>query len=116
MGGEVLPSTLVRTIQQGEKVAALEAELAQLTYTSGGLEHAIVSLKIGERVIVSGGSGGIQFGDDLRRVLMHTHPTPTGPSAVDFRMLQQPGQQHSYICEFLGGGRTRFGRREKWRC
>jgi hypothetical protein len=49
--------------------------LDQRTYESGGLEHAIISLQSGERIIVSGGSGGIQFGNDLERVLMHTHPT-----------------------------------------
>jgi len=110
-GGDVLPATFVRTIAHGERIAALEAELAERTYVSGGLEHAIISLQSGERVIVSGGTGGIQFGSDLQWVPMHTHPTTTGPSAIDFIMLEQTGQRHSYIYELFGGGRTRFDRR-----
>jgi hypothetical protein len=110
-GGELLPATTVRVIQHGENVAGLQAEVAQLTYVSGGLEHAIISLQSGARLIVSGGSGGIQFGSDLRRVIMHTHSSSTGPSAIDFLMLEQTGQRHSYIYELFGGGRTRFDRR-----
>ena len=76
---------------------------------SGGLEHAIVSLKDGSRVVVRGGSGGIQFGNDIRRVIGHTHSTSTGPSGPDFDMLRQLGQRHSYIYELFGGGLSRFG-------
>jgi hypothetical protein len=61
-GGDILPATVVRQIQQGEKVSNLIDEVAQLTYESGGQEHAIVSLQSGDRVIVSGGTGGINFG------------------------------------------------------
>lgn len=60
-GGDILPATVVRQIQQGEKVSNLIDEVAQLTYESGGQEHAIVSLQSGDRVIVSGGTGGIDF-------------------------------------------------------
>jgi hypothetical protein len=76
------------------------------------LEHAIISLKGGGRSIVSGGRGGIEFGPDLKRVIGHTHPTPTGPSAEDFRMLRDTGQRHSYIYELFGGGRSRFNIKE----
>lgn len=79
---------------------------------SGGLEHAIISLKGGGRSIVSGGRGGIEFGPDLKRVIGHTHPTPTGPSAADFQMLRDTGQRHSYIYELFGGGRSRFNLKE----
>jgi hypothetical protein len=112
MGGEILPATLVRTIQKGESIGALEVELAERTYASGGLEHAIVSLKSGERAIVSGGRGGIDFGSDLRRVIGHTHPFPTGPSEADFQMLRDTKQRHSYIYELFGGGRSRFNIKE----
>jgi hypothetical protein len=47
-------------------------------------------------------------GMDLRRVLLHTHPTPTGPSAADFQMLQDTGQRSSWIYELFGGGLSRF--------
>jgi hypothetical protein len=110
MTGEILRATIIRTIAKGEKVDDLIRELAQSTYESGGLEHAIISLQGGGRVIVRGETGGIQFGDDLKRVLLHTHPTTTGPSAADFRMLEQLGQRHSYIYELFGGGLTRFDR------
>jgi RHS repeat-associated protein len=109
-GGDILPATVVRQIQQGESVSDLIDEVAQLTYESGGQEHAIVSLQSGDRVIVSGGTGGIDFSgmDDLNRIILHTHPTTTGPSALDFQMLQQTGQQSSWIYELFGGGLTKF--------
>jgi hypothetical protein len=101
----------IRIIQRGERVADLVQELARRTYTSGGMEHAIISLQSGERVIVRGGRGGIDFASfirDLRRVIIHTHPTTTGPSAVDLEMLRQLGQRSSYIYELFGGGLTKF--------
>jgi hypothetical protein len=109
MGGDILPATVVRRIRKGEKIDDLIRELAQATYESGGLEHAVVSLKDGTRVVVRGGSGGIQFGDDIKRVIGHTHPSPTGPSPSDFDMLLQLGQRHSYIYELFASGLSRFG-------
>jgi hypothetical protein len=44
----------------------------------------------------------------IRRVILHTHPLPTGPSGVDFEMLIQTGQRSSWIYELFGGGLTRF--------
>ena len=52
---------------------------------------------------------GIKLGDDVKRVIIHTHPTPTGPSAFDFDMLRQLGQQSSRILE-IGAGVTKFTR------
>lgn len=110
LSGEFLPASTVRTIAKGEKVDGLIKELAQRTYESGGLEHAIVSLQTGTRIIVSGGKGGIQFGDDVRRIIIHTHPSTTGPSHFDFDMLDALGQRSSYIYELFGGGLTRFSK------
>jgi hypothetical protein len=105
------PATLVREISHGEKVSTLVHEVAERTYTSGGPEHAIISTRSGQRLIVQGGRGGMSFAAfDLRRVLLHTHPTPTGPSGLDFLMLQQMGQRSSWIYELFGGGLTRFRR------
>ena len=109
--GDFLPATPIRIITKGEKVADLIQEVAQRTYSSGGLEYAIVSLKNGRRVIVQGGPAGIHFGDDVRRVILHTHPMTTGPSSLDFRMLKQLGQKSSYIYELFGGGLTKFYRK-----
>ena len=108
--GEVLPATIVRPISRGERVADLVREAAERTYASGGLEHAIVSLNDGTRAIVQGGSGGIQFGEDVARVILHTHPFTTGPSAADFAMLAQMEQRSSWIYELFGGGLTKFSR------
>jgi hypothetical protein len=103
------PATVVREIAHGEAVSALINEAAARTYTSGGLEHAIISTHGGQRLMLQGGPGGMSFeGLALRRVLGHTHPMPTGPSAVDFGMLEQTGQRSSWIYELFGGGLTRF--------
>ncbi len=102
----------VRFIRPGERIRDLIRELAERTYASGGKEHAIISLRDGTRVIVKGGTGGINFApfsQNLRRVILHTHPTPTGgPSAFDFNMLNQMGQRSSWIYELFGGGLTKF--------
>ncbi|CAN5141189.1 hypothetical protein BH09MYX1_BH09MYX1_32750 [soil metagenome] len=108
-GGASASATLVREIQHGESVANLIQEAATLTYESGGLEHAVISTQSGQRLLLQGGAGGMSFeGFAVRRVLGHTHPVPTGPSAVDFVMLQQTGQRSSWIYELFGGGLTRF--------
>ncbi|MCZ2341261.1 MAG: SEC-C domain-containing protein [Bacteroidales bacterium] len=112
-GVNAATAQVVRQIGCGERVGDLIQELAQRTYASGGLEHAIISLRNGQRLIVSGGSGGITFeafGVNLRRVILHTHPRVTGPSPPDFLMLQQLGQKSSWIYELFGGGLTKFGR------
>ncbi len=110
--GRILPASVVRMISKGETVDDLVEEMVRLTFESGGVEHAIISLKDGSRMIVRGGPGGIDFGDlPLRRVLLHTHPSPTGPSQVDFDMLDALNQRHSYIYELFGGGLTRFNRK-----
>ena len=80
---------------------------------AGGAEHAIITLQTGERLIVQGGQAGISFeafADTLRRIILHTHPTTTGPSAADFAMLEQLGQKSSWIYELFGGGLTKFAR------
>jgi hypothetical protein len=110
-GAGSAPATLVREIAHGEKVSALIGEVAERTYTSGGLEHAIVSTQSGQRLLLQGGPSGMTFeGIAVRRVLLHTHPTATGPSAIDIAMLGQTGQRSSWIYELFGGGLTRFRR------
>ena len=108
IGGDALPAHTVRLIQKGEKVDALLDEVVRLTFQSGGLEHAIVSFKDGSRAIVRGGPGGIIFDDRIKRIILHTHPTPTGPSAADFEMLRRLGQRSSFLYELFGGGLTKF--------
>jgi len=109
-GGASATATLVREIQHGESVASIVAEAAQRTYESGGLEHAVISTQSGQRLLLQGGPGGMSFEGFALRVLGHTHPVPTGPSGIDFTMLQQTGQRSSWIYELFGGGLTRFRR------
>jgi len=113
-GGEMASARVVRTIEYGEKVRNLLGELAERTYVSGGAEHAIITTTSGERLIVSGGPGGItSFPENLRRVIVHTHPRPTGPSAIDFTMLEQTGQRSSWVYELFSPDNplTRFRRK-----
>lgn len=110
-GGKYELGSTVRQISKGEKVGDLINEVKQLTYETGGLEHSIVSLKDGTRLIVRGGENGISFAEyDIRRVILHTHRYPTGPSPEDFKMLLNTGQRSSYIYELFGGGLTKFRR------
>jgi len=110
-GEEVGTVKVVRTISKGEKVGALLNELKVLTHESGGLEHAIVTLKNGDRLIVSGSGAGINFGSmssQLRRIMIHTHPSTTGASTADRKALQALGQRRSWLYEFFGGGLSKF--------
>ena len=83
-------------------------EIAGLTYESGGNEHAVISLTDGRRIIVEGGTGGIEFASGLRRVIVHVHPIATGPSHADMVMLEVTGQRSSWLYE--AGGLLRFRR------
>lgn len=107
--GPSVPAAAVRTIAHGEGVATIIEEAKALTYASGN-EHALVSLTSGERVLVSGGPGGMSFeGFSVRRILGHTHPyqvPPTGPSGADFGALESLGQRSSWLLEH--GTLTRF--------
>lgn len=110
-GGEAgAEAKVVRVIQRGETISALTEELAARTWETE-LEHAIVSLKSGERIIVSGGPKTVDFAslsDRIRRIILHTHLNPGGPSAQDFQMLKDLGQKSSWIYEFFGVRLTKF--------
>jgi RHS repeat-associated protein len=90
--------SIIRMIAHGERTAELVNELKGLTF-KGGVEHAIVSLKTGGRAIVSGGPSGIDLGDNVRRVIGHTHGVVTGPSQLDLDMLGHLHQTYSYLIE-----------------
>lgn len=99
----------VRTIGRGEKLADIIDEGKRLTFETGN-EHALVKLANGDRAIVAGGPGGIEFTSDVSRVFGHTHPYQlpiTGPSSADFSMLASYGQRSSWLLEH--GALTRFG-------
>jgi hypothetical protein len=98
-GGEAIQMSKVRPIGRGERVSELIDEGKRLTYETGN-EHALVKLANGDRVIVAGGPGGIEFTQDVTRVFAHTHPYQlpiTGPSSADFSMLTAYGQRSSWL-------------------
>ena len=85
----------------GEKISDITSEASRLTFLDD-LEHAVISLKDGRRVLVSGGRHGVELTDDVNRVLGHTHPwtlPPTGPSGADLNALEALGQRSSYLLE-----------------
>lgn len=100
MGGETASMSIVRTVGRGEKVADLLNEGKALTFQSGN-EHALVRLANGERAIVSGGPGEIEFPQGVvSRVIAHTHPYGQGAifaSPADVAMLDAYGQQSSWL-------------------
>jgi hypothetical protein len=123
MLGDIRPAEVVRQIQPGEKVADLANELKLLTFRSRtqklpvGLEHGIVSRSDGTRWLVLGGQEGIDFADfqDFRRLLVHTHGRPTGPSLnADIPFLRNNGQRHSYIIELGNPNVIRFNQNGTW--
>lgn len=99
--GNSAPATIVRTIQQGEKIADIVNEAKALTFQTGN-EHAVVTLANGQRALVSGGPGGIRFeAGAITRIFGHTHPTGAPASAADFEATAQLGQSKQYV--FHGG-------------
>jgi RHS repeat-associated protein len=109
VGGEVLPMQIVKSLPPGT-AGGIVNEVKALTFATGN-EHALVRLASGERALVSGGPGGIAFGEgQVTRIIGHTHPYGTasvGASAADRAALQTLGQTHSYIQE--AGRIIRFG-------
>lgn len=108
-GGAVLPASIVRLVPTGAGAGIVNLAKAETLIT--GNEHALVRLQNGARALVSGGPGGICFGNlPIQRIIFHTHPfqtPPTGPSAADQAALKALKQVHSYILEH--GQVIRFG-------
>lgn len=95
------PMQIERIIKKGEKVADIVSEAKGLTYTTGN-EYAVVTLANGERALVSGGPGGINFAEgSITKIFGHTHPTNAMPSAADAQALRDLGQSRQYV--FFGG-------------
>jgi hypothetical protein len=109
-GGQVLPLTVVRTLPPGT-AGGVVSEARALTFATGN-EHALVRLATGERALVSGGLGGIAFGEgQITRIIGHSHPYgfgSIGPSAADFGALRSLGQTHCYVLDGAGNI-IRFG-------
>jgi hypothetical protein len=100
-GHEAKSMKIERKIERGEKVEDLINEAKARTFQTGN-EHAVVTLANGERVLVSGGPGGINFeAGSISRIFGHTHPTNALPSAADAAALRALGQSKQYV--FHGG-------------
>ena len=98
---DIQPAQILREIQHGERIADIMAEVNSLRETTG-LEYAVVSRTTGgPRVLVYGGSGGIEFSNfPIKRILGHSHPIGfSTPSRADFMLLQSLGQRSSWIYE-----------------
>ena len=96
--------TIQKIIPQGTKVADIINEIKGLTWSTGN-EHAVVRLANGQKAIVSGGPGGINFEiGQIKTLFGHTHPTSAPPSAADFNALKILNQTKQYI--FHGGETT----------
>ncbi len=105
-GGKVLPMTIEKIIQKGTKLEEIINDIKGMIFTTGK-EHAVVTLTSGERAIVSGGEGGIQFAEgEIQTLFGHTHPTSAGPSSADFESLVILKQFRQYI--FHGGEMTKI--------
>jgi RHS repeat-associated protein len=91
---------LVRTLERGEKWAAVQDEMRYLQWATKQ-EHYLISFKDGSVRLFSGGrySTTFEFTSEMRRVLMHTHPKVTGPSGADFATLGAIGQRSSWLLE-----------------
>lgn len=90
------------TINPGEKIADIVNEAKTLTFQTGN-EHALVTLASGQRALVSGGPGGISFGQgQITRLFGHTHGyqfAGAGASGADRAAISALGQRSSWILE-----------------
>ncbi|MEM9111658.1 MAG: hypothetical protein AAGC72_16780 [Planctomycetota bacterium] len=112
-GSNTAIARYVDDVPAGQNIDDLINDMKGQTWVKDA-EHALVTLTCGRRVIVSGGRDGIDFitddsgklfvqvGDELqevKRIMGHTHPSPTGPSQDDFDTMKALGQQRTYISE-----------------
>jgi hypothetical protein len=116
-GQQTAPAEMVRSVQERVSIAELINEAKARTWTHE-VEHAVVRLASGERVMVRGGRDGIEFlveGEGEQRTLHmliegrkvqvvriygHSHPRVTGPSDGDLEALAILKQKHSYLIEY----------------
>jgi hypothetical protein len=95
--GQTQSMRIERYIKKGEKIEDLINEAKSQTFLTGN-EHAVVTLADGRRALVSGGPGGISFGEgSITRIFGHTHPTSAPPSFADKEALQILGQSKQYV-------------------
>ena len=121
MAARVKAAKVVRRVVHGEAIGDLVDEAKARTWQEE-VEHLVLQLETGERLMVKGGRDGVRFtirgeGDGrtlhmrsggrlvrVARIYGHTHPRVTGPSDGDLEALAILKQGHSYIFE-IGGDR-----------
>jgi RHS repeat-associated protein len=109
VGGSA-PMIITRIIKRGEKLDDIISEGKALTWTTGN-EHALVTLANGQRAIVSGGPGGIDFAEgQITRIWGHTHPDMSLPSKHDVRAIRQLGNSQQTVFTIVGGKVTKVRR------
>lgn len=106
--GDVRPAEFVRDIARNEKIADIESEAKYRTF-SEGVEHAVIKTAEGKRIMVSGGSKGIELPRDTKVLYGHTHPPVrkgaiNDPSEADRNALDALNQSKQYI--YHDGQRT----------
>jgi RHS repeat-associated protein len=110
-GAEAAEMELLRVINPGEKLADIVNDAKAFSFQTGN-EHALVTLANGQRALVSGGEGGIRFGEgQIKRLFGHTHGyhyPAGGASAADRAAIQALGQRSSWVLEH--GKLFKFGK------
>jgi hypothetical protein len=117
-------AVFVRIVLATEELLSLAKDAKALTWETAR-EHAVLQIEDGRRIMVCGGTYGIEleqaapndpFGRPVHslwvsiedqpvrvmKLILHTHPLVTGPSDDDLRILQQLGQSESYLFEIFG--------------
>lgn len=100
-GKDVRKYTVIRSIQKGEKVLDIIEE-AKLHTRYENVEVALIQVKGGERMLVSGGRDGINLPGSTEKIYGHTHPNLSRggnnlPSAADREVLDILDQSRTYI-------------------
>jgi len=112
---DIRHAELVAVLSSEVDVADIVETLKLETYWHR-CEHAVLLLADGNRVVVKGGRDGILLYDfetwlgididgmkqRVIKLIVHTHPVPTGPSDHDIRLLSRLGQLESIVYELSG--------------
>ncbi|MEP1488492.1 MAG: RHS repeat-associated core domain-containing protein, partial [Algibacter sp.] len=107
-GLDVRKATIVREIKTDDKISDIIREAVYNTMMDD-VEHAVIKLTDGRKVLVSGGKHGIHLPANTELIYGHTHPSlPKGannmPSTADREVLDFLEQSKQYI--FHDGQRT----------
>lgn len=117
-------ATFIRWVLPHESMEDLVQEAKALTFEHY-CEFALLMLQDGRRVLVRGGTFGIDLdrsvpndpygrppeclyvdveeaSEQVSELVFHTHPKPTGPSDDDLMVMKLLGQDRSWLYELFG--------------